>query len=463
MNKKKIALAVLLLMGVLVNVFIIKYGDQDVPETVRLTCVADADKPQVFQVYYGEKAEWSEKNSKTCSYDDEKGEQELYFNIPSGSRYLRFDFGQNEGNVQLKELKVNCQGQSKALDLLGFEADRAEEIKSLSALRVENDTVKVTMDGEDPHVVISLEGMDLKAFAKDSAAARDRIYKPIMCVVIDLMLLVFCLFYERLFSLPRELYQNKSLIVKLAKNDFKTRYAGSYLGIFWAFVQPIVTVVVYWFVFQVGFRSGSTQDCPFVLWLVTGLIPWFFFQEALIGGTNSMMEYSYLVKKVVFKISVLPIVKIFASIFVHLFFIGFTIILFMCYGYMPKIHVLQLVYYLFCMFVFVLALSYATSAMVVFFKDLTQIINIILQVGVWMTPIMWDYTMLTDPYPAAMWILKANPMFYVVQGYRNCLIQHDWFWQDLGWTVYFWAVTGLLFVLGGLVFKRLKPHFSDVL
>lgn len=88
------------------------------------------------------------------------------------------------------------------------------------------------------------------------------------------------------------------MIYKLAKNDFKTKYAGSYLGIIWAFIQPVITVLVYWFVFEVGFRGGSDSlPVPFVLYLVAGIIPWFFFQDGLTGGTNSLLEYSYLVKK----------------------------------------------------------------------------------------------------------------------------------------------------------------------
>lgn len=461
MNKKKIALVVLILLAVLANVFIIKVWNSPVPDAVRLNLEMKAEKQQVLQVYYGTKAEWSEENSTTWSYT-EKDWGKGYVTVPSDAKYLRFDFGQPEGEVQLKNVELEVQGQKKVLDFKD-PANKVLMFHSLGEFGVMDDAVVTSATGDDPYFVVDVTAFDMEGFAKNAVAERDSIYKPVMCVVLDLMILVFCLFYEKVFSLPKELYQNRRLIGKLAKNDFKTRYAGSYLGIFWAFVQPVVTVLVYWFVFQVGFRSGSTQDVPFVLWLVTGLVPWFFFQEALIGGTNSMMEYSYLVKKVVFKISVLPIVKIASAIFVHLFFIGFTVILFMCYGYFPSIHVIQIIYYLICMFILVLAISYMTCAIVVFFKDLSQIINIIMQVGVWMTPIMWDYTMLTDPFPAAMWILKSNPMFYVVQGYRNCLINKVWFFEDLGWTIYFWAVTGLLFVLGGMVFKRLKPHFSDVL
>ena len=269
---------------------------------------------------------------------------------------------------------------------------------------------------------------------------------------------------RQVFSLPAELYRNRRLVLKLAKNDFKTKYAGSYLGIVWAFVQPIVTVLVYWFVFSVGFKAGTGDlGVPFVLYLVAGIVPWFFFQDALNGGTNSMIEYNYLVKKVVFKISVLPIVKIISALFVHAFFVAFIILLYTAYGRFPDIYYLQLVYYTFCVFALVLGLTYATCAIVVFFRDLTQIISIILQVGVWLTPIMWvAETMLVD-HPMLHQILKLNPMYYVVSGYRDAFIMKNWFWKHPGWTLYFWAFTVVCFLFGSWVFNRLKVHFADVL
>ena len=122
-----------------------------------------------------------------------------------------------------------------------------------------------------------------------------------------------------------ELRSDAKLVSRLAKNDFKTKYAGSYLGIIWAFVQPVVTILVYWFVFSTV-RSGSERSVPFVLWLIAGLIPWFFFQDGLNSGTNALIEYSYLVKKVVFKIEVLPLIKMCSALYVHLFFVAVMIL-----------------------------------------------------------------------------------------------------------------------------------------
>lgn len=269
---------------------------------------------------------------------------------------------------------------------------------------------------------------------------------------------------KKLISLPTELYQNRKLILTLAKNDFKMKYAGSYLGIFWAFVQPIITILVYWFVFGNIFQNGADRGAPYVLWLVTGLVPWFFLQDSLVSGTNTFLEYNYLVKKVVFKISILPMVKILSAFFIHIFFLVFVLLLYLFYGMTPDLYYLQVIYYSFCIFCFVLAVSYITSSLVIFFRDLTQIISIILQVWIWMTPIMWafpDMGLAENSLIANL--LKLNPMYYIVNGYRTTLIDKIGFWEYPSLTLYFWAVTILLFILGTYLFKKLKVHFADVL
>ena len=163
-----------------------------------------------------------------------------------------------------------------------------------------------------------------------------------------------------------------------------------------------------------------------------------------------------------FQIDILPIVKVISSVFVHLFFLAFAVLLFALYGYFPDLYTLQILYYSVCLFAFVLGLSYLTSAVVVFFRDLNQVINIVLQVGVWVTPIMWNIETM-DISPALKGIIKLNPLFYVVQGYRDAFIGKIAFWERWELTIYFWVVTLLFFWLGIHVFKKLRMHFADVL
>ena len=288
------------------------------------------------------------------------------------------------------------------------------------------------------------------------------IKKIISCTLIVVSSIIFSIGYDKFTTLPVELYQSRHLIWKLAKNDFKKRYAGSYMGAVWAMAQPVVTVAMYYVVFDVIMKGGTrgSSDVPFVLFLTAGLVPWFFFSEALNNGTNAMLEYNYLVKKVVFKISVLPIIKIIAATFIHAFFVCILLIVAAIYGYYPTVYTLQIFYYSACLFILVLALCYSTCAIVVFFRDLSQIINIGLQIGMWATPILWDLGAINEKWVP---IVKINPMVYIVSGYRSAIYERSWFFEDFFSTMYFWIATVVLFGIGAAIFKRLKIHFADVL
>ena len=269
-----------------------------------------------------------------------------------------------------------------------------------------------------------------------------------------------------LLELMKDIYKKRRLIFDLAKADFRKRFVGSYFGVIWMFIQPIVTVAVYYVVFGIGFRSAAPiPEAPYVLWLVPGIVPWFFFSESLSAGTNCLSEYSYLVKKVVFRVEVLPIIKLLSCLIVHLIFVLIMYGLFLCFGWTPRVLWLQVLYYSFATFCFSMALVYFTSAVQVFFKDMAQIVGILLQFDMWLTPIMWQEQQFagSSMYPIFSKLIKLNPMYYIAAGYRDSLIFGNGFWQRPVMTLYFWGVTILLFLVGLKVFKRLRPHFSDVL
>lgn len=251
------------------------------------------------------------------------------------------------------------------------------------------------------------------------------------------------------------------LVMKLAINDFKVRYVGSYLGIIWAFIQPLITILIYWFVFQVGFRSGDRPDgIPYIIWLICGIVPWFFFSEAIGSATNTLWEYSYLVKKVSFNVQILPIIKVISALFIHIFFVAFTLLMLSLYGVPFSIVNLQVIYYMGAMVFLIVGLSLITSSIVVFFKDMGQLVSIFIQIGFWMIPIVWTPETISPEY---MKLFKLNPMYYVVEGYRDTFINHVWFWNRYNQTIYFWVVSIVIFVVGYKLFKKLKPHFADVL
>ena len=262
-------------------------------------------------------------------------------------------------------------------------------------------------------------------------------------------------------SLVKSLIKNKDLILYLTKNDFKKKFAGSTLGVFWAFAQPMVTVLLYWFVFT-HIRDGSNDAYPYILFLLGGLVPWFYFSESIVSATNCFMEYSYLVKKVVFDIEVLPVIKLLSGLITHVFFMAITLLLMLILGVMPTFNSIGFIYYTFCLFMFLFGLTYLTSSINVFLPDLGQFISTILQALMWLTPILWNYETTFTTFSFRI-IFKLNPLFYIVQGYRAVLFEGQNIFYNPKLMIYFWVFTIALLVVGNIVFKKLRPHFSDVL
>ncbi|MDO4266837.1 MAG: ABC transporter permease [Eubacteriales bacterium] len=265
-------------------------------------------------------------------------------------------------------------------------------------------------------------------------------------------------------SLIKEIVKKRRMIWDLARADFRKRFVGSYFGVVWMFVQPVVTVLIYFFVFQMGFKSTPpVPGVPYVLWLVPGIVPWFFYSEALNTITGCLQEYNYLVKKVVFRVEILPVIKLFSCLMVHGFFVVIMIVMALCYGRTPMFTWLQIFYYSFAAAMLALGIGYLTCAVNIFFKDMAQIVSICLQFGMWLTPIMYDESLFAKDAPWLAPLLKLNPFYYIAAGYRDSMLTGSWFWERPRLTLYFWAVTALIGFVGLKVFKRLRPHFSDVL
>lgn len=457
LKSRHIKILLFVIAAIIINIAAITFANFKIQGDLKLQFQVKADQEDIYQLFYSVDRNWSESDSIKLEYVQPDVEQELNYVLPLNTKYIRIDLGSREQEIILSNVSINYLWKDLKIDFDTL--NNSSEKNLINYMQKYNEEIMVKSGGDDPYIVLNLEDLGVERLLLVNTHL-NTLFKILICIGINILLFIFIKKRKMIKQLVLELTLNKELIWNLSKNDFKTKYAGSYLGITWAFVQPVVTILVYWFVFQVGFKSAPVKDFPFVLWLVAGLVPWFFFSEAVMNATNSMIEYSYLVKKIVFKISVLPIVKVISALFINLFFIGFTILLFAGYGYMPDVYTIQIVYYTFCLVVLILAITYGTCSIIVFFKDLGQIVNIFMQVGMWMTPIMWSYEMIPEHW---QWVLKINPMYYIVQGYRDSLIHKVWFWDRINQTIYFWIIVSIIFGIGTLTFKRLKVHFADVL
>lgn len=262
----------------------------------------------------------------------------------------------------------------------------------------------------------------------------------------------------------KEIIKNRKIIYGMAISDFRKRFVGSAFGIIWMFIQPLATVLVYTLIFQVGFRATPPiPNVPYVVWLIAGIVPWFYFQDAILQNTNCMIEYNFLVKKVVFDVRLLPIVKLISTFFAHLFFLLIMFILLIIFGVNVKFSWLLVFYYTFMLSILILGISYITSSINVFFRDMGQLIGILLQFGIWMCPIMYDEKLFAGKTHIIIKILRLNPMYYIVKGYRNALIGEE---ITINWTIetfYYIVFSVIILFLGYKLFEKLKDEFADVI
>jgi lipopolysaccharide transport system permease protein/teichoic acid transport system permease protein len=266
--------------------------------------------------------------------------------------------------------------------------------------------------------------------------------------------------FRSFYYFIRLIILQRSLIFSMAKREVATHYVGSFLGFIWTFIHPMVMIFVFWVVFSIGFRVQPIQNVPFVVWLTAGMAAWFVFADIVGGSAMVIIVNAHLIKKTVFHSQILPVVKIASSLITHTVFLCVLFGLIFFQEMTFSFYFFQFFYYLFCLTVLALGLGWAVSALNVFIRDIGQIVGVILQIGFWATPIFWDIQIMPEDI---RFMFKLNPMFYIIQGYRESFIYFSPFWNHPFQTLYFWGVTLFLFVIGALIFQKLKPQFADAL
>jgi len=248
-------------------------------------------------------------------------------------------------------------------------------------------------------------------------------------------------------------------VLALAKNDIRQRYANSLFGAVWAYVMPLVTLLVFWVVFQKGFRNAPVEGAPYILWFAAAYVPWVFFADAVTAGCGCLIEYSYLVKKIRFDVGCLPVVKLVSAYFVHAFFLCLLLVMAAAYGRFPGISALWILYYDAAAGALALGLSWLLSAAAVFFKDTVQLLTVAVQIGFWATPVLWDEAALTDE--GVRRVLSMNPARYFVNGCRGCLLEGTGPFERPLEAAAFWVFAAVVWIVGRAAFKRLSPFFAD--
>ena len=259
------------------------------------------------------------------------------------------------------------------------------------------------------------------------------------------------------------------LLVTLVQRDLSARYKGSVLGNFWTLIQQLTQLVIYTYVFaivlKVKLNSAQLPQSPlagnnllFALWLFAGLIPWGAITASLIASSGSVIAQPNLVKKVVFPLTLIPLVPIVTAFIDST--IGLVMLIVALGLFAQTVHwtllLLPLVWI--PQLLLTAGLGYMAASLTVFLRDIPQTIGIGISFLFYLTPIMYPQEMI--PLPFRDWV-RLNPFAVIAELYRDLTLwgslQHGWEW------VYLWVVSMGVFILGTWMYRRLSPAFADVL
>lgn len=254
---------------------------------------------------------------------------------------------------------------------------------------------------------------------------------------------------------------NRKMIIQLGKNDFRNRFAGTSLGAIWGFVSPFIFMLTYVIVFQYILKTGSSGDYPYIVWFLPGMSIWMFLSDSIISSSNSIRSYSYLVKKVVFPVDIIPIISLTASSIVGMFLFVISIIVAALYGYI--VNVFEFIYVIIAAYALIISVTRLTSAISTLVPDFTQLLSVCMQLFMWLTPIMWNLSMIENHIILSK-LIKCMPFTYLITAFREVFIDGNIIYQGNGiYTIVFWVIVVLFYIWGNFVFKKNKKDFADVL
>ena len=253
----------------------------------------------------------------------------------------------------------------------------------------------------------------------------------------------------------KEIYNYRELLKTNIKKEIRGKYKGSWLGVLWTFLNPLLMLAVYAFVFPYILRVNVDN---YTIFMIVALIPWNFFTTAIQSGTGSVVANGNILKKVYFPREIIPI-SITTSQLVNFLITCIIMAVFIIFsGVGFSVHALLFPLLVLIQYILILGLTFILSALTVFVRDIDHFVSVILMLGFYATPIVYQGEMLPKKFQI---FLKLNPMAQLVEAYRSILYYHRM--PDMTMLVIWGLGSAALLVVGYLIFKKLEKSFVEEL
>jgi teichoic acid transport system permease protein len=267
----------------------------------------------------------------------------------------------------------------------------------------------------------------------------------------------------------KENFSNLYRIYSIAKYELIGDWRDSKFGLVWNFLSPAIQVFTYWLIFGVAWNrkpievNGVTVE--YLPWLVVGYSCWWFVQPCFTNGCSAIFSKINVITKMKFPVSVLPATVICKEFFNHICMLIIAFVTLLVCGYVPQLFWLNLIYYMFCAFCLCESVALILSVLTMLWRDIKKLVVSLTRMLMYFSPIIWDCKFNSSvPFHSVLnKVMKANPLYYLVNGYRESIFYHKGFWQHPAQSLYFWALVLVLFTIGSLLMYKFKRKLIDLI
>lgn len=265
-----------------------------------------------------------------------------------------------------------------------------------------------------------------------------------------------------LIQMTKDIFSNSHRTLALAKFEYKLTTKGLFLGQLWNLLNPVIQIGAYWFVFGVGIRRGQPVDgFPYVVWLTCGLTPWLIMNQGVSDGALAIYSKASTLTRANIPTCLIPISISWSVLMDSAWTILLMVVIFLGNGCAISVYALELLYYSLCILVFLGVLNLTTSVLVMLARDFLNLIRAILRILFFLSPIFWNPG---SEMPQFFQIFDlCNPFAYVINGFRDSMLNQVHFWQRPKEMLVFWTLIAGLYLLGALCQSRLRKNLLDFL
>ena len=254
-------------------------------------------------------------------------------------------------------------------------------------------------------------------------------------------------------KLFRELKQYREFLKSNVKKDIRGKYKGSFLGILWSFINPLLSVLIYAIIFPYIMKTSMDN---YLIYLITGIIPWTFFTMAINTGTISILVNANLIKKVYFPRIILPISSV-TSALVNFFISLIIVVIFILFSNIGfSINLIFLPIIIAIQYILLLGITFIVSAIDLYFRDIENIITFVINMLFYATPILYTQ----DIFPTNLrWIIDINPMAGIINSYRDVFYYKVA--PNFSNLFIIFIISLIVLILGYIIFEKLQKRFAE--